>query len=217
MQIYICINSIITFMELTTRLKILDHIRKDQTTTASELGRLLGMTSSNIRHHLAILESNVLVEVVGQRKEGRGRPANVYGLSRRMLGDGLDELASVLLVTLLGKAGEGTRNGILKSVAKKMAGWENGFTALSIPRQLTHAVNRLNELHYQAQWEAGSAGPKLILGHCPYSVIIRDHPELCIMDAYLVEAQITVLAEQTERLQPNAKGLAFCAFQLRTR
>jgi predicted ArsR family transcriptional regulator len=217
MQIYICINSIISFMKLTTRLKILDHIRKYQTTTASELSSLLGMTGSNIRHHLAILESTVLVEVVGQRKEGRGRPTNVYGLSRRMLGDGLDELASILLVTLLGKAGEGTRNGILKAVAKKMAGGENGFATLSIPRQLTHAVNRLNELHYQAHWEASSAGPKLILGHCPYSAIIKDHPELCTMDAYLVEAHVTVRADQTEKLQPSTKGLAFCAFQLRTR
>jgi len=216
-SIYICINSIITCMHLTTRQKILDHIRKYQTTTAGELGRLLGMTGSNIRHHLEILESNVLVEVVGRRREGRGRPANVYGLSRQMLGDGLDELAQALLATSFDKADERTRNTILKSIAERMANREDRFATTSIPQQLTQAVNRLNELHYQAHWEASSAGPKMILGHCPYSAIIHDHPELCKMDTYLLELQITMHVKQTEKLQFSAKGLPFCAFQLRTK
>ena len=214
MQIYICINSIILIMKLTTRLIILDHIRKNQVTSAGELSRLLGVTGSNVRHHLAILEANVLVEVVGQRKEGRGRPTYVYGLSRRMLGDGLDKLASSLLSTMLSKTDETNQKNILTAVAVRMAGNDIRSPLKSISQQLTHVIDWLNDLHYQARWEASSRGPKIILGHCPYAAILGDHPELCKLDAYLLEARITLPVTQIDKLQPTVKGLPFCAFQL---
>ena len=194
------------------RLKIFDHIRCNQTSTVGELSRVLGVTGANIRHHLAILESNELVEIVGQRKDGRGRPMNLYGLSRRMLGDTLDELAGGLLATCSAESDHRAQQARLRSVAEKLAGANNDEKESSIPRRLTRAIDRLNELHYRARWEAGAAGPRLILCHCPYAAIILNHPELCQMDAYLLETQLGLLVDQTEKLQLSAKGLPFCAF-----
>jgi predicted ArsR family transcriptional regulator len=70
----------------------------------------------------------------------------------------------------------------------------------------------LNELQYQARWEASAWGPRLILGHCPYAAIVSDHPELCRMDAFLLETKIGKPVEQTGKLQINDTGLPFCTF-----
>jgi predicted ArsR family transcriptional regulator len=210
MQIYICIIGIINKVKTTTRLRILDHFRKHQTASVRELSQFMGMTGANIRHHLAVLESNDLIEIVGQRNEGRGRPLNVYGLSRRVQGDGLDRLAAALLDIWLGGASDEIQAAGLQSVAERLA----GVTDVKVPvmKQLVRTVERLNELQYQARWEASAAGPRLILGHCPYAAIVANHPELCRMDALLLETRLGPSVEQTAKLQLNDKGLPFCAF-----
>ncbi len=210
MQIYICIIGIINEMKPTTRLRILAHFRKHQTASVRELSRSLGMTGANVRHHLTVLESNDLIEVVGLRKEGRGRPMQVYGLSRRVLGDGLDNLAGALFDVWLDGTTDEMREAALRSVAARLA----GVTGADVPvmMRLIRAVERLNELRYQARWEASAAGPRLILGHCPYAAIIADHPELCRMDAFFFEARLGSSVVQTAKLQLSDKGLPFCAF-----
>jgi predicted ArsR family transcriptional regulator len=170
----------------------------------------MGMTGANIRHHLAMLESNDLIEIVSLRKEGRGRPMQIYGLSRRVLGDGLDKLAGSLLDIWLGSIPVGNRGAGLQSLAGQLASATDDKTP--VMKRLIRAVERLNELHYQARWEASSQGPRLILGHCPYAVIVGGHPELCQMDVFLLEAMLGASIEQTAKLQLSDKGLPFCSF-----
>ncbi len=105
-----------------TRLRILDYLRKQQTASVRELSSALAMTGANVRHHLAVLESNDLIELISQRKEGRGRPVNVYGLSRRVLGDGLDGLAGAMLEVWLKDAPEAVREAGLRSLAQRLGG-----------------------------------------------------------------------------------------------
>ena len=202
-------------MRRTTRLRIVDYLRKHQTATVRELSRALGMTGANIRHHLVVLESTDLIGVLGQRREVRGRPVNVYGLSRRLLGDALDELSSALLGEWLPSRSEAQREQALRALGRTLGGAETGGQDLPPTKRLAALVARLNELHYQARWEAGPAGPRLILGHCPYAAIIAKHPELCRMDAFLLEQRLGLSAAQTAKLERSARGELFCAFLMR--
>jgi predicted ArsR family transcriptional regulator len=199
-------------MKLTTRLRILEHLRKNQTTSVRELSLLLGTSGANIRHHLGMLESNDLIEVIGQRNEGPGRPQYVYGLSRRMLGDGLDSLTAALLNTWMEEMEDRDRMAALRSVAAYLA----GLVEIDLPmtKRLVKTVERMNELHYLARWEASALGPRLTLGHCPYAAIIDSHPQLCQMDAFLMEIRLGSPVEQTAKLQISAIGLPFCAFRI---
>jgi predicted ArsR family transcriptional regulator len=199
-------------MPLPTRLRIIDFIRSHQTASVRELSRGLGMTGANIRHHLAVLEANDLIELVSRRREARGRPVNVYGLSRRVLGDGLDELSGALLIAWLGSAPDTVREAGLRSVAQHLVGQNPPRPDVVLSKRLTLLIDHLNELHYQARWEAASAGPRILLGHCPYGAIIETHPELCRIDRNLLEIWLGLSIEQTAKLEPSINGLPYCAF-----
>jgi predicted ArsR family transcriptional regulator len=175
------------------------------------------MTSANIRHHLAILESNDIIEVVGQKKgEGRGRPVNVYSLSRRVLGDNFDRLVDAMLSEWTCGVSQESRDGMLQAVARCLAfseeeGKKEGESWGSTQR-LSKAMKCLNEMHYQARWEAGTQGPRIILGHCPYKAVIDSHPELCQIDAYLLSIRLGASVKQIAKLEQSVRGAPFCAF-----
>jgi predicted ArsR family transcriptional regulator len=201
-------------MHLTTRARILDILQKQNTASVSELGRALAKTGANIRHHLALLEQDDLVEVICLRREGRGRPAAIYRLSRRVLGDGLEELVDATLDVWFANTTELMRTAGMKAIALRFSGKTPNAIEIQLPRRMGLMINRLNQLHYQASWEAGKEGPRIILGQCPYAEIINRHPELCQMDAFLLEQWINSHVEQTARLQPSARGYLICCFQV---
>jgi predicted ArsR family transcriptional regulator len=200
-------------MQPTTRLRILEYLRTHQTATAVELEHSLGMTGANIRHHLQILESNDLIELVGKRQVGRGRPDNVFGLSRQMLGDGLDILSDALCVALLKNLPPGNQEAVLIKTARIMAGTGSEDSEIPLRERLPKAVDHLNKMHYTARWEAAAGGPRIILGHCPYAAIIESHPELCLLDEKLLNVLTGLPLTQTAKLLVNSKGLTQCVFQ----
>ena len=93
---------------------------------------------------------------------------------------------------------------------------ENPGPGQPLMRRLASAIERLNEMHYQARWEAGPEGPRIILGHCPYATIIDKHPELCQMDLALLSKLLGGELQQTAKLESGAGGLPFCAFMMKS-
>jgi predicted ArsR family transcriptional regulator len=201
-------------MHMTTRLLILDYLRKQQTASVRELSVALALTGANIRHHLADLEANGLIEVTSLRREERGRPVNIYGLSRLMVGDGLAELNDAILHVWLKNAPEAVLEDGLKSVAIQLGGKNLPGDDIMPTVRLARLIDRLNELHYQARWEAGLSGPTIILGQCPYAAIIRTNPELCRMDEFFLEQWVGSPVEQTIKLHTGVKGHPKCAFRV---
>jgi len=191
----------------TTRQKILDYLKRNRTVSSRELARALQMTPANARHHLGILAADGRVEVIRQRQEGRGRPEKVYRLAGTLVGDNLSVLADVLLTEAGGKVE-------MEALGKRIAG-EGAVSGQPLMRRLSSVIERLNMMHYQARWEAGAEGPRIILGHCPYSVVIKDHPELCRMDLALLSELLSGELRQTTKLESGAGGLPFCAFVLK--
>lgn len=199
-------------MRPATRLRILEYLRKQQAATAYEISRALGMTGADIRHHLAMLETDGLIEVIDRKRDGRGRPANIYRVSHRVLGSGLDRLAGAMIETWLRRVTPDTQEATLRSVAKQLAGSDLPGPANTTPSRLNLAVNRLNRLHYQACWEAGADGPRVIFDHCPYAEIIDRYPELCRMDAYLLELWLAIPLNHIVKLERRKAGFPQCIF-----
>ncbi len=199
-------------MHHSTRQRILEYLQKEQTASVRELSRALSLTGANIRHHLSILLSNQQVDVAGHRIEPRGRPVQLYSLSRRVLGEGLDVLADRVLDEWFESMDEVARRRVIRSIARRLMHIDQGIQNAPLSMRLSAVVEGVNRLHYLARWEAAATGPKLVFGNCPYAAIIQAHPELCQMDADLLEHNLKQSIRQTVKLQRSAKGLPFCEF-----
>jgi predicted ArsR family transcriptional regulator len=199
-------------MPLTTRLKILDYLKRHDAASVGELSRWLSMSGANIRHHLTILERSELVEMIGQQREGRGRPKNIFRLSRRVLGDSLDVLSSALLDGWINPLSEESRETELMKVAEILGAAFEAVRTGPATKRIIAMVKFLNQLHYQARWEATAGGARLVLGHCPFSAIIERHPELCRLDAHLLEYCSLQKVDQVAKLEPTGQGSPQCIF-----
>lgn len=196
----------------TTRMRILDYLDKKGVSSSAELSRALKTTPANMRHHLSILLEEGAIEVIAQRPvKGRGRPAFLYSLTSLAQSHNLDRLASALLEEFLSKPEADIEDGRLERIAQRLAG-EVGSTRSNLTNRLYAAVQRLNELHYQARWEAHAYTPHIILGHCPYAAILEDHPELCKMDADLISTIVKNQVYQAQRLVQTSSGTRQCVF-----
>ena len=185
----------------TSRRRVLAYLRKTRAASADEIASALDVTPADARHHLGILVGDGLVTVTGDRREGRGRPAKLYALSSALAGDNLPGLLDAALSEWLGPLGEAERSEALRSLARRVGeAWAGEWPSMA--KRLSRTVERLNKLHYAARWEAGAEGPRVILGQCPYAAIIAKHPELCQMDAGMLELALQSGVEQKAKLHP---------------
>ena len=195
-------------MRITSRQKILDYLKRNRTVSSREIARAFQMTPANARYHLGILATDGRIEVIIERQAGRGRPEKVYRLAGALVGDNLSELADAVLVEAGGKVE-------MEAVGQRLAG-ESEISSQPLMRRLATMIDRLNSMHYQARWEAGPEGPRIILGRCPYFAIIHKHPELCEMDRALLSKMLGGKLEQTTKLASGASDLPFCTFMLKS-
>jgi len=196
----------------TSRQRVLAYLQKQKTATAAEISRALGMTAANARHHLAILEKSGVVAAFSEGKEKRrGRPAQRYTLARFARGEGVIPLASHLLEEYIGSVPPDKREARLRRLARRFAG---APAKGGIMQRLLETVRRLNQLGYDARWEAHAEGPRILLRQCPYAAILPEHPEICEMDAALLEYLLGGEAAPllTRSAQENA---AACIFLIR--
>ena len=197
----------------TARQKVFTYIKKHRAVTSAEIARDLRMTAANARHHLSLLKKDGRIEEVGKKDAGikGGRPTKIYGITRHIRGDGLVTLSHHLLEEMLGSVNARQKSGVLKNLARRLASSHTRETRISSPMiRLKDTVQHLNKLGYQSRWEAHAEGPRIILGQCPYAAIIGKHPELCEMDAALLEEYLGQRVEQIEKLA--GAGIPFCIF-----
>ncbi|HSA99532.1 MAG TPA: winged helix-turn-helix transcriptional regulator [Anaerolineales bacterium] len=195
----------------TARQKILAYLDKSRTASAREISRSLKMSAATVRHHLRVLVSDGRLEPAATRvrgREGRGRPEKVYSLPSAALGDNLSALSEALLT----EAGAGVPiEALVGRVARRLLG-ESDFASQPLAKRLNLTIERLNQMNYHARWEAGSEGPRLIFGHCPYAAIIEKHPELCRMDEAMLNQWMGQPATQV--FKAGKEGSSVCMFAI---
>ena len=203
--------------KITDRQKVQAYIKKQHSASAIQIGRALDMAAPNVRHHLSILLADGRIVMLGEmRKKGRGRPVKVYGLSEKALGDNLAILSSGLLDELQEKTSVSKRQAALRDLAKRLSDHVGRIDQNTLgTKRLSSLVEKLNEHHYQARWEAGSEGPHILFAHCPYAAIIVKHPELCQMDGFMLEEEVAGQAHQLAKMDQRPGGNTHCIFLIR--
>jgi predicted ArsR family transcriptional regulator len=187
----------------TARQKVLSHLNKTRTATAHDIARALKMSAATVRHHLRVLASDGRLELAPVRgRDRKGRPEKVYSLPRAALGDNLSALGDALLTA----AGSGFK---VEALVKHLVG-ETNFVSQPLTKRLNLTIEKLNQMNYHARWEAGSEGPRIIFGHCPYAAIIEKHPELCRMDQAILREWMGQSATQIFKI--GKEGSSVCVF-----
>jgi len=199
---------------ITARQKVLAHLKKTRAASAREIARALKMSAPNVRHHLGILVSDGRLEMTAVHlRGGRGRPEKMYSLSQSALGDNLAALADALLAETGSTLRQGSGQGLnVEGIAGRILD-PDPFANLAITKRLVLLIDKLNEMHYQARWEAGAEGPRVIFGRCPFAKIIENHPELCKVDSAMLEISLGRPIIQITKNETSVRGS--CPFVFR--
>lgn len=215
----------------TIRQRILGLLEAQRQATSAEIARALGLPAANVRYHLKILEDEGVLQVIGNRRPpGRGRPKRIYATSRQASMHNYDLLCSVLLSQNLESLAADEAPRFLRQIAERLLQTssvaecdrpspEPAAGSISTPgkalaSRLVAAVQRLNQLHYQARWEAHPTAPRIIFAHCPFRKLVERHPELCQLDAAMLHSLLNTPVAQLEKLAQDRRGVVRCVFSL---
>lgn len=197
----------------STRQQIISMLQLKKFLSSQELSRALQLSPANIRHHLSILVKEGAIEVASLRKKnGKGRPDQIYSLTTQILSHNLGHLADVLLEELQENQSD-KANTLFSNIACRLA-QPVISTSQSLTQRLYLTIQRLNQMHYQARWEAHAEAPRIFLEHCPYAAILPDHPELCLIDKYLLEILLDHSVLHSVKLEKDNRGALYCLFTL---
>lgn len=173
-----------------TRHTILAHLRDQGSATVQELSERVGLTPVTVRHHLKVLKRQGRVEAFA-RHAGRGRPRLVYRLTpagaQPLLAGRYAHLAAALLDTLAAdEPGAGAR--FFEARAESLAAAAPiGVAGSSVEGRLDRVVAVLAEEGFTARWERHGAEHRIHVLGCPYEDLGAAHPEVCRLDAGVID------------------------------
>ncbi len=212
LQIFFCIitGSCYTPLVQSTRQKILVYLNTHPGASAVEISRSLDLTAANIRYHLGLLIESDWVQVSGKRGSGyAGRPIKLYNLTSLSLGTNIEPLLAAILESLATKK---SANSDLHSIAETLAAKTNLNQGNRILR-FNQALEYLNQLNYHASWEARPDGPRVILRHCPYLELAKNHSLLCQFDNHLISILFDTPLELTRKRSFGKDPFSPCIFK----
>jgi DeoR family suf operon transcriptional repressor len=195
----------------TARQKVLSYFDKARTASVREIARALKMSPATVRHHLRILTFDGRLEMVSARgRDQRGRPEKVYSLPQAALGDNLSALSDALLTEAGSKPARNEDEvSWMEALAKHLTRGAN-IAGQPLAKRLSLIVEKMDQMNYHAHWEAGSGGPRILFGHCPYAAIIEKHPELCRMDEAMLNEWMGLPVTQISKT--GKEGSSVCVF-----
>jgi predicted ArsR family transcriptional regulator len=200
-------------MNKTKRYRIIEYIREKKLISASELAYIFRITAADARYHLAALENEGVVVVVDTRVYGRGRPTQMYRLSSEINRHNLDALVGAILTVWYKSVEENQRDDVLNQIAVYLTA---GCTQPkgNLTQRLTNAVRQLNGMNYLARWEAHLEAPRILISHCPYAMVVQQHPETCQLDAFVIEKVLGQSVTRISIMDDPFTGEKQCVFRL---
>ncbi len=102
------------------------------------------------------------------------------------------------------------KTALLQKLAQALLG---SYSPAPNPTQrFTQAVSFLDRHGYRARWEAHLRGPRILLRNCPYAALLPQHPELCDLDANLLQSLLHMPVTQVTRVDLNSGQPPACIF-----
>ena len=171
--------------------------------TITDLAEKVGISPISVRHHIASLEAEGLINSEDER-HGVGRPRQVFFLTEI----GIEQfptryvrLTIRLLEHLKETMPEAMINKLFAQMAEDLArDLSNGteLKNLSMKERLNLVKDLLRREGFNIEWEQLEDGYQIHEASCPYYYIGQNHPEVCTVDQILISTVLSVPAEKVK-------------------
>ena len=201
-------------MTTGTRDTILRSLRAHGRCTVNDLAGFAGVSPVSVRHHLANLQADGLIQAEEVR-HGVGRPRLVFTLSE----SGADQspgryvrFTNRLLDELKERMPEAEGGRLFPGVAQAMSDpYGSQLDGLPLPVRLERLRQLLNEEGFDADIHVEDDRVVVRELSCPYFRIGREHREVCMIDQSFIA---TALSLPVEKVTCLLDGDGNCTFTL---
>ncbi|HQY84865.1 MAG: helix-turn-helix domain-containing protein [Ilumatobacteraceae bacterium] len=185
--------------------RIIERLKRADTSTAPELAAEFGLTDTAIRQHLEALEGAELVERVVAPSSGRGRPPVHWRLAASassLFADRHSDLTVELIASIRSALGEEALEAVVRTRAERQLANYRGV--LDGATNMSERVHRIAELRsaegYLAEAVEGDGHITLVEHHCPIQGAADSCAGLCSAELDLFQKalgpDVTVAREQ---------------------
>jgi len=207
-------------LSVTTRSRLLLHLRKHPGITVTELAAELGLTGMGVRRHLDSLEIDGLVERTTCPGHRVGRPPNGWRLSAtgmELLPRAYDTFVLQMLEDLCEQGEEGV-DVVLRRRGEKMATQyrDELAGAATLDDQVAGLARVRDQAGYLAEWSRDGEVRTLVENNCAIHRVAERFPNVCAMELALFRKVLGPDVEVT-RVSHTMAGDATCTYRIRPR
>lgn len=200
-----------------TRKQILEILKERGKATVDDIVSDLeaqrgSITAVTVRHHLAKLQDDVLVDSSQIRhRTTPGRPQYIYTLTAQGLShlpNNYQHLALNLIKQINQKLSDNEVNVIIEGMVDSMVN-EAQVEQGTMRERLNAVITYLNEHGYEAQWEAQDGGYVLHASNCPYHNIAQESDMLCKMDMRLIAKILGIVPRMMSHMSNGGETCSY--------
>lgn len=200
----------------TTRGRIVAELRRRKSASAVDLANEFGLSPNAIRQQLVVLERDGLVIEKSVRR-GPTKPTYEFSLTQeaeKLFPQQYDKMLGAVLREVRDQFGQQGVTAVFDGIAKRTVAKARGrITAADPEGRVAQLTEVLRDGGVAADYSLIDGGFVLHEHNCPYSEVVKDHPEVCSVIHHVLDETIGGKHVQTESL---ATGGSECRFEVKT-
>jgi predicted ArsR family transcriptional regulator len=199
----------------STRGRIVEELRRMKSASAVDLAKIFGLSPNAIRQQLVVLERDGLVVEQSVRR-GPTKPTYEFSLTEeagRLFPQRYDKMLGAVLREVREQFGPEAMTKLFDGIAKHtVAKTKERVTAEHPEGRAAQLTQVLREGGVVAEYSLIDGGFELREHNCPYSEVVKEHPEVCSVIHHVLDQTFQGTHVQTESL---ATGGSECRFEVK--
>ena len=196
----------------STRMEILELLRRRGRSSAETIANDLGVTPNAIRQHLTNLEREGLVASQPERS-GRGRPALLFGLTERadaVFPKRYGQLATMVLQEVQDMSGPEALDEIFARLAERHAGAiEKDIAGMHFEAKLDRVVSWIGRAGTLVEQTDTPEGVRVTIHNCPFRNTALKFPQVCTITPQLITRLTGAAVSQSDSIHRRDP---YCSF-----
>lgn len=199
----------------TTRGKIVAELRRRGSASAADLAGEFGLSPNAVRQQLVVLERDGLV-VEKPVRRGPTKPTLEFSLTSdadKLFPQAYDKMLDAVLREVRDQFGAPAVERIFDGLSRRAVERARQKITASEPEQrVAQLTQMLRESGVVAEYSLIDGGFALHEHNCPYSGVVKEHPEMCQVIHQVIDETIGGEHVQTESLAHGGKE---CRFEMK--